>query len=495
MKKLLSVLTSVFFNTPNTCSENHVSEKPLKPNKLTEPILANIRKCASAGKNGAPIFEVYSAAGLQAFADMVNGAKTAYEIDGIKIGTTTTETLRKSNIVLQADIDLSEICGQGKGNWRPIGKNCDLSFEGTFEGNNKVVKNIYIAEHTDRIMEPDPVWDAYGLIGYAKNCEINNLTVTGRIAINNRGNNHYITAGGVVGSLHGKATNCHSSVLVKIKLRNSSGGGINAGGIVGGMCSRSILESSTSCSTISAEFNAPESNYSLFTSIGGVVGHTYESTLINCQYSSGSISARSSSFVCHVGGIVGMFRYGKMFGCANNSPMKAEATVQTQIGGLCGYTDGKSKIITNYNTGELTILEGTKTYDIGGITGFAVTPDIIACYSVGAIVDNAPQEESSYKGGISGVFSAPDSGGLAKQSWYVGNTDLGVDGIGNNYVAKANVSNCGRISYISALNSKVDEMNAAIKSYNLTAKDDEKCMFCFVSGKDKLPTLKAGAPK
>lgn len=456
---------------------------------INKPLKAGIILSATTGANGAPVYEIYTAAGLKAFADIINGAGTAYEFDGIQIPAASSKEQCKSNAILKESIDLSEVCG-AEVNWKPIGDIGNL-YTGVFDGNGKTIKNLYINDHSDWTAVTESFWSTYGFFGYTKDATIKNLTMAGSITSDCKGNNYSTVAGGVCGVLSGSTmTNCHSSVSINIKVKNigTDYGGIDAGGIVGSLSFGSRIERSTSSSEVRAEFEAPAGTYALMCLIGGIVGDSYESDIINCHHDSGTVSAYSDNYWCHVGGIAGLARFGEVFGCVNNSPVQGKVSkCDTQIGGICGSVEDE-KVAACYNTGGLTIVEGTTTYNAGGVSGRIFSSDIIACYSSGTITDNTSGATGSYKGGLLGELGDSTPPSSLSQCWFIGTSG---NGIGSSSSTNADG---GFVADATALNSKVAGMNTAIKTYNDAAEADKKCLFRFVDGGTKSPLVEAGAP-
>lgn len=449
------------------------------------------------GANGAPVYEISNAKGFKAFVDLINGAGEAYEVSGIKIPAESTEEQRKSNIVLKEDIDLSELCGADKDNWQPIGSSYNKAFTGTFDGGGKTISNLNAVEQLDQTGEVTQYGkDVFkGFIGYCKNAMIKDITIDGDITIDNKGYLHNITVGGVVAvASYSTISNCHSSVKINIKQSNQSGeggGGITAGGVVG-RSSYSSIEGSSSSSVISCEFVAPESEYMLSTSVGGVAGDLSEGHISDCHYSGGYVYAYSKNHECAVGGVVGMISQGEIVGCVNNSPVSGKTERwKTYIGGICGRFAYEVKMGASYNTADVTVLDGTTSYDAGGGLGYGHTSNILSCYSSGKVIDKTTTVVSgACKGGLIGSLL----GNAAQQSWYLASADLGTNGIGETS-DDSTVVDCGRVADVAALNAKVDAMNADIKTYNDAALDDKnKCNFHYVAGSSAVPTLAAGAP-
>ena len=169
--------------------------------------------------------------------------------------------------------------------WIPIGKDASNVNNklGTFEGNNYIIKGVYI-NTTDSFV---------GIFGNSNT--IQNLTVK----------DSYITGdymvGGVVGRIRkGKLENCHNK--------------------------------NTSVTALSEEMS----------SVGGIAGEASTSNTISKCTNSGTITGKGITYGGYVGGIVG---YGLqsviITGCTNNGTIKGEAS---QVGGIIGIAKNNSKI-------------------------------------------------------------------------------------------------------------------------------------------------------
>jgi len=162
---------------------------------------------AGSGTSGNP-YLIGTAAELTILADLVNDAST--------------NSIWGDNYYKLTDnIDLSAY-HSGTG-WIPIGT-IYYPFRGVFDGNDKVVSNMYINKTT----HPDAYVDL-GLFGFANSATIKNLGVTNvniSAAIVSAEN---IAAGGVVSSLHyGHLSRCY----VTGSISTSAYGNTSAGGVV-----------------------------------------------------------------------------------------------------------------------------------------------------------------------------------------------------------------------------------------------------------------------
>ncbi len=146
----------------------------------------------------------------------------------------------------------------------PIGIEGGGKYKGTFEGNNKEIRNLYINRE-----------GIVGLFGQVWQTTINNLGITGSVTSTNN------TAGGIVGQSGGQDyyNNCYNKAQVT---SNSHAGGIV--GVAG-------EEKFNNC------YNLGDVTGSTFT--GGIIGRT--SGEINGCYNLGNIKSTGS----YAGGIIG----------------------------------------------------------------------------------------------------------------------------------------------------------------------------------------------
>lgn len=138
-------------------------------------------------------------------------------------------------VTLKADIDLGGLY------FSPISQNGNImSFRGTFDGNGKTIKNLYI----DKVSELEYSY-AYGLFGTTKGT-IKNLTIDGAIVKSNT------TAGVILGYSDGaEVENCHvkNAVIESYHVGEGHCGG-NVGAVVG---SASFNSNITGCSATNCE--------------------------------------------------------------------------------------------------------------------------------------------------------------------------------------------------------------------------------------------------
>ena len=201
------------------------------------------------------------------------------------------------------EIDMSTVCHKADAqvaelSWTPIG-NSDNKYQGTFDGNGKTIKNLYINATSDYA----------GFFGYAsksiKNITFDNAKVTstgGNTGILAGAAGVYIiekiktlancsvdgdkTVGGIAGSTKGNISNCENHAVVK--------GAMDVGGVVGSF--DGISKSITSCA-----------NY------GAVTGTKYVTGGMVGRFTSGSIQ-NSANY----GDITGSAYVGSLIGDASN---------------------------------------------------------------------------------------------------------------------------------------------------------------------------------
>ena len=242
-------------------------------------------------------YQISTAAELAWFRDQVNSGYT-----------TISATLTK-------DIDLAEFCHAKDGtkytkevSWTPIGNsdNIENMYQGTFDGNGKTIRNLYINDISEYIGIPCEA----GFFGYAEKGSIKNITfdnakvkttaddyctgilvgVAGscieniKILVNCsvEGKNY---VGGIAGRANGDIDNCENHAMV------------NGANFVGGIVGNYVFsdKSITSCA-----------NYGVITGtrdkVGGIAGDFNSGTIQNCA---------------NYGDITGTFYVGNLIGCAD----------------------------------------------------------------------------------------------------------------------------------------------------------------------------------
>ena len=255
---------------------------------------AQMQPSSGDGSVGNP-YKISTAAELAWFRDQVNSGNNT-------ISATLTE-----------DIDLAEFCHAKDGtkyteevNWTPIG-NSDNMYQGTFDGNGKTIRNLYINDISENIgisgyasffgyadaggniknitfdnAKVKTTNDDYCtgiLVGVAASC-IENIKTLVNCSVEGK---NYV--GGIAGRANGDIDNCENHAMV------------NGANFVGGIVGNYVFsdKSITSCA-----------NYGVITGtrdkVGGIAGDFNSGTIQNCA---------------NYGDITGTFYVGNLIGCAD----------------------------------------------------------------------------------------------------------------------------------------------------------------------------------
>ena len=293
---------------------------------------------------------------------------------------------------LVADIDLS-----GIGNWIPIGKytgpTYTAPFEGHFDGNGHVIRNMTIQSMDDNdIQIYAGLFGVMGENGTIENIVLENVNVDGREYLGglvgyNMGtiNNVSVTGnvtgiyyvGGLAGYSRGSVNQSYATGNVK-GTENNIGGlvGINNGTIcesysssnvtgcyyVGGLAGKNILSIRDSYATGDVLGRG--------TRIGGLVGASEGE--INNSYATGNVAG-----ISHVGGLAGSFSGSDNFvHCAAlNSSVSGNSYVGKVIGKLIGEH-------TDHNIGNLYSWSNMIVLGSGGENGIAIDYDSTSGFQV-----------------------------------------------------------------------------------------------------------------
>ena len=240
-------------------------------------------------------YEIYNQDQLREFANLVN---------------TTSDGETKINACLMNDITMDGT------EWTPIGTDT-ISFTGTFEGQGYTISGLTCTD-TNK--------DHVGLVGYAIDATIQNVTVQGA-TLNGR---DYI--GSVCGYLSGGTiTNCHAVETVIGKTGREAQSKYR-GGIVGYIIGNTNVTGCTNSGTVSG-----------LNFLGGIVGQAQQATVQRC-FNSGAVTGNSSP----IGGIVGFANQATVQDCGNNGTV-TRADSSGDCGGIAGSTNSTSSIQNCYN--------------------------------------------------------------------------------------------------------------------------------------------------
>ncbi|MFI3292701.1 MAG: DUF4998 domain-containing protein [Rikenellaceae bacterium] len=325
--------------------------------------------------NSEGVYEIYTGVGLRAYADIVNGVvnTTAKTDDSF---TFTGSSVNTANGKLMSNVDLSEVCSAASGeNWTPIGGTSNSGFKGTFDGNGKIISNMYISM-------PGSAYQ--GLFGYPAGTitsvvmlnpyVANELTINGVIAGRTTGTtvikDCYVTGtggvygsgtagavcGGIVGNNSGLVLNCHiDSGIEVVGVAGSTSRG-SAGGITA--TSGGYIIGCTTAATVNGNcYHA------------GIVGFSAANLVIVGCVNSGEINTSSGG---GQGGIVGRLNgsyTGDIIGCVNTGYVYSNSKNGTA--GIIGLSSFTTNMIGCYNTGDIDA--GTQTTNIGALVGSTST--------------------------------------------------------------------------------------------------------------------------
>ncbi len=418
-------------------------------------------------------YYIYTAEGLAAFRDLVNGSENTTSAT-VSTGMTFPLTAQPAiNGKLMNDIDLSSVCGDGSGetadaSWTPIGDSgtdINLMYSGTFDGGGYEVSGLYINSTN---------W-TQALFGYVCYATISNLGVSGEVTAGSYPDVYTYNgygAGLVASADNSSIENCYNKSKI-------TGRGDDYGGLVGNAQYSSIKN----CSNYGYIYGDDSDGGGSY--IGGIVGSNFDSSIENCyNYGTvdgrnyvggivgnfGSIYSASSITACSnfnsvegsssVGGIIGLiseyFDVSSVKNCSNTSDVKGNSDVggivgmiqnntatyataaattsitacyntctvygQSSIGGLLGEVYGSASITDSYNTGHLECV----SYYVGGLVGYigsASSCSITTSYSCGSInLDSGYTSIDGLIGIASGSYSISDS--------YYDNDKFSYNGVG-----------------------------------------------------------------
>ena len=375
---------------------------------------------------------IYTAPELKWLADQVNNQENTFE------GYT---------IYLENNLDLGgraengnwETTANESVKWTAIGKIKANPLKATFEGNNHIIKDVYVnsTENFNGIFGNSnsisnlTIKNSYikgagcnGAIvgacrsGAIENCHNINTTVVGtnntcggivgqaNAEIKNCSNSGKITVlsstsengqvGGIIGNAHEKISGCYNTGDITCKDYKYTGGVVgyvganlsvtncyNTGSINGANYAAGIAGYSHTNSNIENCYNTGEVNGLYRT--GGIVGWSSSSTIKNCYNTQNIIGT------IQVGGVAGGTSL-KVEKCYNTGKITGE----NNTGGVVGQSYTDSSIENCYNTGEITGENNT-----GGVVGGAVSI-VTKCYNIGKVIG----EGDAGTGGIAGAAAS-----------------------------------------------------------------------------------------
>ena len=172
------------------------------------------------------------------------GAELAYLAEKVNGGESYSGNYFKLTSDIRLNADDVPTGGDSLNSWKPIGDKSN-HFQGTFDGDGHTISGLYI-DFTGTYKSKNAGKVYQGLFGYVEGGTVQNLIVTGSVAVKYELNKNVSCIGGIVGYTDGTVQNCGFYGTISAK--------------------KNVLESPTDCST---------------TNNGGVVGNG-EAT--NCWY-------------------------------------------------------------------------------------------------------------------------------------------------------------------------------------------------------------------
>ena len=270
-------------------------------------------------------------------------------------------------------------------------------FNGTFLGDDHVIKNVYI----------NSTGTSIGFFRYTSNATISNFGVTGEIVSKTNSN---VRVGGLVYNADSsKLNNCYSEIEINIE----TSGKVSIGGLI-----YDGYDSKIQNSYNKGNINVTADGY---VDIGGITAVVDGCEFIGC-WNEGNITANSNSEI-RVGGIASSV-YTNLEKCYNIGDLTAYGkgesdNIQTYIGGITGFLDETISITNCYNEGNIKggmLSGGIGTASIGGITGYNRIGKIENCFNRGDVTGSGRSENAT--GGITGYLYG---GGTVNKCYNSGN--------------------------------------------------------------------------
>lgn len=383
-------------------------------------------------------WHISNAAQLKYFADCVNGTLTEEEKDGIELTETTT-------VYLEKDIDLGarvnengeKLIGE---EWTPIGKTKELTFLGTFDGQNHYISGVYVNVDgnfagifgNSNTIKNLTVKDSYieakmcvgGIAGAARSGSIENcITQNTKVVAESY-------AGGIVGQTVCEVKNCtnNGSVLGRGGNERST----YCAGIAG--IATSNITNCINTGKISIYFKEKYNESTKLWSIaaGITTGGAFDD-VINCN-NSGEISVVSPNWWNVAGGIIGQAgsntqKIAKIQGCSNTGKIYADGLNSSYFvlpGGIIGDGYAGYEVTECYNSGNVEGRKGSYIYE-GGILGRIQTSKegikVERCFSNGSVMGYEAKGRVQ-AGGITGDLTATNVNQVKQAYYYDKNNNI-----------------------------------------------------------------------
>lgn len=284
--------------------------------------------------------------------------------------------------VLEADLDLSSVCGPDIGSWEPI-----VKYNGVFEGNGHTISNLYFSGYGE---------DRAGLFASTDvDSVIQNLSMT---QVEITGADY---AGAVVGFAQGSIINCQSygSVCGSGRAAGGIAGELQGGGAEGGP----VISDCTNYADVS-------NTGSTKCIAGGVVGYLIGADAINCR-NEGAVSGTAATMGGVFGALEGSVNPAVITDCVNVGSVDGEI----YVGGFCG--DAEVCVLNRCkNSGSV-----TGYIYVGGLCGY-FGGEKLKTRPVAALMENCSNEGTvslkymeynEYLKPGKAIYDAQQVGGLA----------------------------------------------------------------------------------
>jgi hypothetical protein len=205
--------------------------------------------------------------------------------------------------------------------------------------------------------------------------------------------------GGLIGELTSSAVNtvdsCYSECTVTNNADNSQTY-CNTGGLIG------FSDNNNQITNCHATGNVSMTNAPTATSVGGMIGAAYTSTISKC-YSTGDVVGGASGNWSPAGGFIGYNSYGTI----SQSYSTGDVQGYQRVGGFVGYNKNSSAQISDcYSFGNVTRRSGGSATNLGGFVGYNRYDAIVEdCYSIGSVTSDGSTNKG-FVGQQEGVITA-----------------------------------------------------------------------------------------
>ena len=258
------------------------------------------------------------------------------------------------NATLISDINLSGVCGEGVGNWRPICKDWSSSYYGFFDGGGHTITGLYY--HSDESI------DNIGLFGYVKGSSSVTNVRFAEVDIQAPKSNN-------VGALAGTLESSISSPIEHISVLSGSVSGNNYVGGIGGVMKNGVFNCLSNEATVSGNVY-----------VGGIGGEISGTVTVNNVSNHGNVVANPDiNGESRAGGIAGFASQATFSRCFNDGTV----TGRDKVAGIVAYAGSSAiHIYDCINDGNITALTCA-----GGITGYVNVPNsnVARCYNRGNV--------------------------------------------------------------------------------------------------------------